>query len=89
MTPFKSVINDMYAKDTSNKVRSTILTKAIAGECIKAFLPYGYKKDQTNKKRDKEIGNITTFQVFFTEKNTDCRNITTFAVSNNFVRTIN
>ncbi len=32
-------------KDTSNKVRSTILTKAIAGECIKSFfLPYGYKK---------------------------------------------
>lgn len=51
MTPFKAVINDMYAKDTSNKVRSTILTKAIAGECIKAFLPYGYKKDQTNKNK--------------------------------------
>lgn len=51
MTPFKAVINDMYAKDTSNKVRSTILTKAIAGECIKAFLPYGYKKDNTNKNK--------------------------------------
>lgn len=51
MTPFKAVINDMYAKDTSNKVRSTILTKAIAGECIKAFLPYGYKKDKTNKNK--------------------------------------
>lgn len=51
MTPFKAVINDMYAKDTSNKVRSTILTKAIGGECIKAFLPYGYKKDKTNKNK--------------------------------------
>ena len=51
MTPFKAVINDMYAKDTSNKVRSTILTKAIAGECIKAFLPYGYKKDKTDKNK--------------------------------------
>ena len=49
MTPFKAVINDMYAKDTSNKVRSTILTKAIAGECIKAFLPYGYKKTKQIK----------------------------------------
>lgn len=51
MTPFKAVINDMYAKDTSNKVRSTILTKAINGECIKAFLPYGYKKDISNKNK--------------------------------------
>lgn len=51
MTPFKSVINDMYAKDTSNKVRSSILTKAIGGECIKAFLPYGYKKDCTDKNK--------------------------------------
>ena len=51
MTPFKAVINDMYAKDTSNKVRSTILTKAIDGECIKAFLPYGYKKEKTNKNK--------------------------------------
>ncbi len=51
ITPFKAVINDMYAKDTSNKVRSTILTKAIAGDCIKAFLPYGYKKDKTNKNK--------------------------------------
>jgi len=58
MTPFKSVINDMYAKDISNKVRSAILTKAIEGECIKAFLPYGYKKDKSNKKNiliDEEV----------------------------------
>ena len=51
ITPFKAVINDMYAKDTSNKVRSTILTKAMNGECIKAFLPYGYKKDKINKNK--------------------------------------
>lgn len=51
MTPFKAVINDMYAKDTSKKVRSTILTKAINGECIKAFLPYGYKKEASNKNK--------------------------------------
>lgn len=49
ITPFKSVINDMYAKDISNKVRTAILTKATEGECIKAFLPYGYKKDMFNR----------------------------------------
>lgn len=60
MTPFKAVINDMYAKDTSNKVRSTILSKAINGECIKAFLPYGYKKDTSNKNKilvDEKVAN--------------------------------
>lgn len=51
ITPFKAVINDMYAKDTSNKVRSTLLTKSLAGECIKAFLPYGYKKGTSNKNK--------------------------------------
>lgn len=51
ITPFKSVINDMYAKDISNKVRSAILTKATEGECIKAFLPYGYKKDIYDKNK--------------------------------------
>ncbi len=51
MTPFKSVINDMYAKDISNKVRTAILTKAIEGECIKSFLPYGYKKDEKDKNK--------------------------------------
>ena len=51
MTPFKSVINDMYAKDISNKVRSAIETKAKCGDCIKAFLPYGYKKDNNNKNK--------------------------------------
>lgn len=51
MTPFKSVFNDMYAKDISKKVRTSITTKAIEGECIKAFLPYGYKKDLIDKNK--------------------------------------
>ena len=51
MTPFKSVMNDMYAKDTSKKVRAIFLTKAINGESVKSFQPYGYKKDPTNKNR--------------------------------------
>lgn len=51
ITPFKSVMNDMYSKDISNKVRTSIYTKAKEGECIKAFLPYGYKKDSSNKNK--------------------------------------
>lgn len=49
MTPFKSVFNDMYAKDISKKVRSSLITKASSGQNIKSFLPYGYKKDEKDK----------------------------------------
>ncbi|MBO5349589.1 MAG: recombinase family protein [Clostridia bacterium] len=51
ITPFKAVMNDMYAKDISKKVKSTIIIKAIEGECIKSFLPYGYKKDDKDKNK--------------------------------------
>lgn len=51
MTPFKAVVNDMYAKDTSKKVRATLLAKAMNGESIKPFQPYGYKKDPNNKNK--------------------------------------
>jgi len=51
MTPFKAVINDMYAKDTSKKVRATLMTKAVNGESIKSFQPYGYMKDPRNKNK--------------------------------------
>ena len=44
ITPFKSVINDMYAKDISKKVKTALKAKAQNGELIKAFVPYGYKK---------------------------------------------
>ena len=51
ITPFKAVMNDMYAKDISKKVKSTMIIKAIEGECIKSFLPYGYKKDDKDKNK--------------------------------------
>ncbi|MCR4436753.1 MAG: recombinase family protein [Clostridiales bacterium] len=51
ITPFKSVINDLYARDISKKVRSVLRTKAAAGLFIGAFAPYGYKKDPANGSR--------------------------------------
>ena len=42
--PFLAVVNDMYAKDISKKVRTVKRTKAEKGEFIGAFAPYGYKK---------------------------------------------
>lgn len=49
MSPFKSVMNDMYAKDISKKVRSVMDTKRMNGQYIGAFGTYGYKKDSNNK----------------------------------------
>jgi len=47
--PFKSVVNEYYAKDISRKVRAAYRTKALNGEFTGAYAPYGYKKDTENK----------------------------------------
>lgn len=49
ISPFKSVINDMYAKDISKKIRAVMDTKRLNGEFIGAFAPYGYLKDPNNR----------------------------------------
>ena len=49
ITPFKSILNDMYAKDISKKVRSVIKEKQIKGEYMCTVAPYGYKKDKVQK----------------------------------------
>ena len=49
MSPFKAVINDMYAKDISNKVRTALHTKKLKGDFIGSVAPYGYMKDPNNK----------------------------------------
>jgi len=61
ISPFKAVINDMYAKDISKKIRSSFDTKRQKGEFIGAFAPYGYIKDPANKNAflvDKEAGEV-------------------------------
>ena len=49
ITPFKSILNDMYAKDISKKIRSVIKEKQIRGEYMCTVAPYGYKKDGVQK----------------------------------------
>ncbi|WZL72466.1 recombinase family protein [Clostridiaceae bacterium 35-E11] len=61
ISPFKSVINDMYARDISNKVRSVMDTKKREGKFIGAFAPFGYKKDLNDKNKlviDQEVAPI-------------------------------
>ena len=63
ITPFKAVFNDMFAKDTSKKVRTILMTKAMNGESIKSFQPYGYMKDPKNKNKVLVDRNVSNFVV--------------------------
>ena len=50
-TAIRNVLNEMYAKDTSKKIRATWQSKGRSGEHLTTIPPYGYKKDPENKKR--------------------------------------
>lgn len=47
--PFKNILNELYAKDNSKKVRSAYRQKALNGEFTAAFAPYGYEKSKADK----------------------------------------
>lgn len=49
IVPFKNVINEMYARDTSQKIRSAFSAKMHQGSFIGNFAPYGYQKDPADK----------------------------------------
>lgn len=49
MAPFKGVINDMYVRDISKKIRSSLIERKKAGNFLGVTAPYGYKKDPDNK----------------------------------------
>lgn len=61
MNPFRSVINDMYARDISRKVRSVVDQKRRDGKYIGSFAPYGYKKTEEDRNKlviDQEAAEI-------------------------------
>ncbi len=49
MLVFKSAFNDMYVKDISNKLRSSLYVKKRNGQFVGAYAPYGYKKSDEDK----------------------------------------
>ena len=49
--PIRNFINDSYARDISNKVKSSQKVKREKGEYIGSFAPYGYKKSEENKNK--------------------------------------
>ena len=66
-TPFRNIINEWYAKDTSKKIRAVMKVKGNAGEHLTTLPPYGYMKSPDNKKlwvRDEEAATV----VYHTER---------------------
>lgn len=51
IAPFKNILNDMYAKDLSRKVKSAKLHRAKNGLYISSQPPYGYQVDPHNKNK--------------------------------------
>ena len=47
----KNLVNDMYAKDISQKISSAIAVKQKNGEYIGSLPPYGYRKSPENKNK--------------------------------------
>ncbi len=47
--PFRNIMNEWYAKDTSKKIRSTFKAKGDSGKHVASATPYGYVKDPLDK----------------------------------------
>ncbi len=61
VVPLKNMINEMYAKDLSQKVSSAFQAKQRQGKFVGAFAPYGYKKSGEDKGRlivDEEVREV-------------------------------
>lgn len=51
ITPFKNILNEMYAKDCSKKIRAVMKAKGNAGKHLATHPPLGYKKDPNDKEK--------------------------------------
>ena len=61
IVPFKNLMNDEYARDISQKVRSVLDSKKGQGKFIGSYAPYGYLRDPKDKYKfiiDKEPAKI-------------------------------
>ena len=49
IAPFKAIMNDMYAKDISKKIKSSLKAKMKEGKWVGGRTPFGYTQDKDNK----------------------------------------
>ena len=45
-TPFRNIMNEWYARDTSKKIKSVFKAKGNSGKHVASTCPYGYLKDE-------------------------------------------
>lgn len=50
-TPFRNIMNEWYARDTSRKIQSTFRSKGESGKHTASTPPYGYIKDERDKNK--------------------------------------
>ena len=48
-TPFMNIMNEWYAKDTSNKIRAVFQSRMQNGKRCSGAIPYGYMRDPEDK----------------------------------------
>lgn len=63
LLPIKNVFNEQYARDISKKIKTSVISKQVAGKFIGAFCSYGYQKDPVDKNRliiDEEVADVIT-----------------------------
>lgn len=61
IAPFKNILNDMYAKDISRKIKSAKMQRAQNGFHISGQTPYGYKVNPYNRNQlivDEEVAPV-------------------------------
>ena len=67
LVPIKSIINEMYSKDLSQKIQSCFRSKEARGE-IYTPVPFGYKKNQKNHLvLDEEVSDVVV-RIFLWKK---------------------
>ena len=47
-TPFRNIMNEWYARDTSKKIKSVFRAKGNSGKHVASTCPYGYLKDEND-----------------------------------------
>ena len=50
-TPFRNIMNEWYARDTSRKIKSTFKVKGESGKPTASTTPYGYLKDPNDSNK--------------------------------------
>lgn len=61
IAPFKNILNEMYAKDISRKVKTAVRQRLLKGMFIASHPPYGYKRNPYNKNHlviDEEVVDV-------------------------------